>query len=250
MQNYYGMSGMGWYDFARSRGFTGTPEQLMDIMIGNIESLLDHTALEGRYENDQHPISAITGLAEELNRLQDMQGDGTVVSDGWRIVTMYPIIWSQSNSTAIDATSEKWVYFEMPDEINLSEGVWEIELRVLGLWGTGIASNATLLRVALIDRQVGTQNAWEKAEPFAVSATQSGGTGKLEVGYRAIVHGCKYFCSRDGYVLGTMTHDQAYSGINYENEPTIYANTVAVRVYNQGVTLQTGGMYLRYRRIK
>ena len=248
MQDYYGMSGMGWYDFARSRGFTGTPAQLMDIMTGNIASLLDHTALEGRYENDQHPISAITGLAEALNRLQDMQGEGATVSDGWRVMELYPIIWSQSNSTQIDATSDHWEYFPMPDEVNISEGVWEVELYVLGLGGS---TADTVLHVALIDRQVGVENAWQKVQPFAISPTQEGTptTFKYQVRYRAIVHGCKYFCERDGYVLGTMTHDQSYSGQNWANEADIYANTVAVHVYNRGATMDTGGMYLRYRRM-
>lgn len=70
MQNYYGMSGMGWYDFARSRGFTGTPEQLMDIMIGNVSALMDHTLMANRDADGQHPMSAIAGLEAELERLE------------------------------------------------------------------------------------------------------------------------------------------------------------------------------------
>ncbi|MBR5869503.1 MAG: hypothetical protein IKZ09_00575 [Clostridia bacterium] len=70
MGNYYGMSTLGWYEFARSRGFTGTPEQLMDLMIGNFDRLLDHTQLTNRDADGQHPISAIAGLDAELARLQ------------------------------------------------------------------------------------------------------------------------------------------------------------------------------------
>jgi hypothetical protein len=248
MQNYYGMSGMGWYDFARSCGFTGTPEQLMKIMTGNIVSMLDHQTLDNRDAADQHPITAISGLAEELNRLQDVQGDGAAVSDGWRVMELYPIKWSQSLYTEIEATSDHWEYFPMPDEVNISEGVWEVELYVLGLGGS---TADTALHVALIDRQVGVENAWQKSQPFAVSPTQEGSpmTFKNQVRYRAIVQGCRYFCERDGYVLGTMTHDQIYSGINWENEADIYANTVAVHVYNRGASIGTGGIYLRYRRM-
>lgn len=68
--NYYGMDGMGWYDFARRMGFTGTPEQLMAIMLGNLGALADHDMLSNRDADAQHPISAITGLAEELLRLE------------------------------------------------------------------------------------------------------------------------------------------------------------------------------------
>lgn len=248
MQNYYGMSGMGWYDFARSRGFTGTPEQLMDIMTGNIASLLDHQTLENRDAEDQHPITAITGLAQALNRLQDMQGEGAAVSDGWRVMELYPIKWSQSLYTEIDATSDHWEYFPMPDEVNISEGVWEVELYVLGLGGS---TADTVLQVALIDRQVGVENAWQKSQPFSVSPTQEGSpmTFKNQVRYRAVLQGCRYFSERDGYVLGTMTHDQSYSGINWANEEDIYANTVAVHVYNRGASIGTGGIYLRYRRM-
>ena len=69
--NYYGMDGMGWYDFARKMGFSGTPEQLMAIMTGNIASLLDHASLANRDAEAQHPMSAIAGLEDELLRLQE-----------------------------------------------------------------------------------------------------------------------------------------------------------------------------------
>lgn len=68
--NYYGMDGLGWYDFARKMGFTGTPEQLMAIMLGNLGALTDHAALDNRDADGQHPISAIAGLEEELARLE------------------------------------------------------------------------------------------------------------------------------------------------------------------------------------
>lgn len=70
MGNFYGMNSLGWYEFARSRGFAGTPEQLMDLMVGNFDRLLDHTALTNRDADGQHPISAIAGLEEELLRLE------------------------------------------------------------------------------------------------------------------------------------------------------------------------------------
>lgn len=70
MGNFYGMNSLGWYEFARSRGFTGTPEQLMDLMVGNFDRLLDHTMLANRDADGQHPISAIAGLEEELLRLE------------------------------------------------------------------------------------------------------------------------------------------------------------------------------------
>lgn len=69
--NYYGMDGMGWYDFARRMGFTGTPEQLMAIMTGNVAALLDHANLTNRDADGQHPISAIAGLEDELLRVQN-----------------------------------------------------------------------------------------------------------------------------------------------------------------------------------
>lgn len=69
--NYYGMDGMGWYDFARRMGFNGTPEQLMAIMLGNIGALADHNALSNREADGQHPITAIAGLNEELQRLEE-----------------------------------------------------------------------------------------------------------------------------------------------------------------------------------
>ena len=68
--NYYGMDGMGWYDFARHMGFNGTPEQLMAIMLGNIGVLGDHDKLINREADGQHPITAIAGLKEELLRLE------------------------------------------------------------------------------------------------------------------------------------------------------------------------------------
>lgn len=68
--NYYGMDGMGWYDFARRMGFNGTPEQLMAIMLGNIGALGDHDKLINREADAQHPITAIAGLKEELMRLE------------------------------------------------------------------------------------------------------------------------------------------------------------------------------------
>lgn len=68
--NYYGMDGMGWYDFARRMGFNGTPEQLMAIMLGNIERLADHALLANRDADAQHPMSAIAGLEDELLRLE------------------------------------------------------------------------------------------------------------------------------------------------------------------------------------
>lgn len=71
MGNIYGMNSFGWYEFARSRGFTGTPEQLMDLMVGNFNLLLDHTRLSNRDADGQHPISAIAGLEDELRRLEE-----------------------------------------------------------------------------------------------------------------------------------------------------------------------------------
>lgn len=68
--NYYGMDGLGWYDFARKMGFTGTPEQLMAIMVGNVAKLQDHDQLMNREADGQHPISAIAGLSDELARMQ------------------------------------------------------------------------------------------------------------------------------------------------------------------------------------
>ncbi len=251
MRDYYGMNGMGWYDFARSRGFTGTPEQLMDIMTGNIASMLDHRTLNNRDADDQHPITAIAGLTDALNRLEDEQMGGNAASDGWRTVQLYPIKWYSGEAVYIDATSEHWEYFSLPDEINLSEGVWEVELYVLGIGGNGIEESGPLLRVALIDRQLGVENSWQRAEPFAVSATQAGSAGskKMQVRYRAIVQGSRYFCERDGYVQGVMTSDQSYSGSAYADETEIYANTAAVHIYARGVLLGTGGIYLRYRRM-
>ena len=71
MGNYYGVKSLGWYEFACSRGFTGTPEQLMDLMVGNFDRLLDHTIQSNRDADGQHPISAIAGLEEELRRLEE-----------------------------------------------------------------------------------------------------------------------------------------------------------------------------------
>lgn len=70
MGNIYGMNSFGWYEFAVSRGFDGTPEELMDLMVGNFNRLLDHTKLSNRDADGQHPISAIAGLDDELVRLQ------------------------------------------------------------------------------------------------------------------------------------------------------------------------------------
>ena len=70
MGSIYGMNSLGWYEFAKSRGFSGTPEQLMDLMVGNFDRLLDHTKMSNRDADGQHPISAIAGLEAELRRLE------------------------------------------------------------------------------------------------------------------------------------------------------------------------------------
>lgn len=245
MQNYYGMSGMGWYDFARSRGFTGTPEQLMDIMVGNIAALMDHRALVNRDAEEQHPISAIAGLNDALNRLQDAKGDAA--SDHWRVVEIYPIQWATEVYDEIDATSERVEYFAMPDEIDINEGVWEAELVVLGLYGSGITTSGAVIHVALMDRQTGMDIDGTYCQPFAVSPT---GSGKMTVRHHAILHADNYYAERDGYVQAQMTHDQSFYGdINTAEGVMMPVNTVAVSIAQKGTTLKTGGVYLRYRRI-
>lgn len=43
----------------------------MDLMVGNFDRLLDHTALSNRDAEGQHPISAIAGLEDVLLRMQE-----------------------------------------------------------------------------------------------------------------------------------------------------------------------------------
>lgn len=237
---------MGWYDWARSRGFSGTPEQLMDIMVGNIERLLDHDQLRNRDAEAQHPISAIEGLERELNELRRMQG-GDTVSDGWRTVELYPVLWHTESWHKITASEGHDEYFAMPDEIDIGVGMWEIELYVNGLYGSGISGGTEVFAAALIDRQIGMEDTSAYCEPFSVKVTQTTGAGRMTVRHHAIANASRYNTERDGYVSGAMTHDQECFGTAEAGSMPV--NTVAMRINRLGVDVHTGGIYLRYRRI-
>lgn len=249
--NYYGNDGMGWYDFARRMGFTGTPEQLMAIMTGNIAKLLDHTALSGRDEDDQHPISAIIGLQKELNRLADGNTETASVS-GWKTVVLAPVQIGQQKYTEFDATAAEHVdYYAMPDEIDLTDGVYEAELIVLGLSSpTEITDASELLRIGFCDRSLGMESTYDYIEPFSVSATvgQDANDDWHRVSYHAVIDHRNYNVTRDGYVLGETVHDQRAYVINADTDLQ-YANTVTMRVLYKNVLLRTDGMILRYRKL-
>lgn len=249
MGNYYGMDTIGWYDFARLRGFTGTPEQLMDLMIGNISALQDHSAMRNREESDQHPISAISGLQEELNRLDDAYGASGVTVSGWKVVEVMPVKIANGQYTEIKAAAENYQYFEMPDEIDVRNGIYEIEMMVIGLSKTTTTSSADpLIYVGICDRSIGVEFA---EEMFAVSATVSLSSKDVHtVYYHAILDGDYFTARREGYVLGDWVSDQTQKNAVSDGDGEMrYANTVFMRVPYSAVNIRTSGIIFRYRKI-
>ncbi len=61
-----GNDGKSAYEVAVENGFTGTEEEWLESLKGSGGGVSDHNLLTGRDSNDQHPISAITGLEDIL----------------------------------------------------------------------------------------------------------------------------------------------------------------------------------------
>ena len=252
--DFYGMSGLGWYDFARSRGFTGTPQQLMDIMLGNISAISDHNALNNRDMQGQHPIDAIIGLRLALDGLED-DIKGINASDGWRTVQIYPAAFQgaeadKEGGTVIGTSAEqKTNYTVSKDEIDILSGVWELELIVLGLKninGGEQIPTGTHAVIGLYDRMQGLTN---KYDLFSVPLTQASGKTQPYVQRQtAVIAGGNAIIARSGYVGEAFVNEEYYQENTTEHELP-FVNSIVVQAATNVYQMRTYGMYLRYRKI-
>lgn len=251
MENYYGMSGMGWYDFARSRGFTGTPGELLDIMLGKAERYADHALLLNRDDAGQHPIAAIEGLESTLAELREA-AQAAVPEGAWKTVVLASLLLDHNYEHTItaDASKELVKYYPITDEVDLLDGIWELELDVIGmrLPGADAGTGAeTCIKVGLADREAGYETRYDI---FSVGTTQVDAVDQmLRVHAHAYVTGGHRSVLTTGFRDGTaVTEDDGDGGQTASS--VSFVNAVTLTTMKSTVNYATHGIILRYRQLK
>lgn len=63
------------YELARNHGFYGTEDEWFELMVKGWSELADHVKLRNKTAPDQHPITSISGLNEELTAIKSRLAD-------------------------------------------------------------------------------------------------------------------------------------------------------------------------------
>ncbi|MBQ7982622.1 MAG: hypothetical protein IJ302_03580 [Clostridia bacterium] len=248
---YYGMDGLGWYDFARLRGFTGTPEELMDIITGNAERYADHALLLNRDNAGQHPISAIEGLERALAELRDA-AKAAAPESAWKTVVLAPMLLDHNTEHTItaDATKDLVKYYPITDEVDLLDGVWELELEVIGMRLPGVDAGTgaqECIRVGLADREAGYETRYDV---FSVGTTQVQAVDQmLRMRAHAFVTGGHKSVLVTGFRDGAAVTESTGDGGQTASKIS-FVNAVTLTALKNTVNYATHGIVLRYRRVK
>ena len=248
---YYGMDGLGWYDFARQRGFTGTPGELFDIMIGNAQRFANHTLMLGRDKADQHPISAITGLEAALADLHDAAA-AAAPEGTWRTVILAPLMLDHNteNTITADAGKDLVKYYPISGELGLQDGIWEMELDVIGMRLPGTDAGTSVeecITVGLADREAGYETRYDI---FSVGTTQVQAVDQmLRMHAHAYVAAGHKTVLKTGFTDGEAVTENAYDGYQTASGVSV-VNAVTLTAKKSPVNYVTHGIVFRYRKIK
>lgn len=231
------------YQIAVNHGFTGTQQDWIELLCGNYVKMMDHRNLNGREAGGAHPISAIAGLDEKLAELKESIDYPESVNKTEELV-LVPITLNQ---TGEKLNTETIVY--LPETIDISSGVWEFELYVLGLYRQNVSSHSTPvlgITISLFSSEKGKTTGYQI---FGVHETEADGERTANtVKMRAIVAGGHKNVTTYGYVGNT-------SGITCADDITQTADTnsmvdsIYIKVQNTDFNHITNGIILRYHKI-
>ena len=240
------------YEMAVNHGFTGTKEQWIAMLCGNFDKLTDHTTMTNRDADDQHPISAISGLQEWMNRIEDTVAESAVASE-WINCILAPVMIINNQETTIQTSTESDLVqtVNLPSEIDISSGIWEMELYVIGMRmpdaGTQDAPKACIT-VGLCDRTVGTDET-NRYDLFSVKSTQLQTVDQCSVvSHHAILHNGHRSVSYAGMVGGAY-EGGCYQDFTKEANRNTFVNTAVIRAVKGAYSYATHGIILRYRKI-
>lgn len=240
------------YEMAVNHGFTGTKDQWIAFLCGNFDKITDHTTMTNRDADDQHPISAISGLEKWMNRIEDRITESAVATE-WTHCILAPVMIVNNQETTIQTSTESDITqtINLPSEIDISTGIWEMELIVIGMRMPDAGAQdapKVCIRVGLCDRTVGTAEA-NRYDIFSVSSTQIDTVDTCNVvRHHAVIYNGHRVVDYAGMV-GGASEIGVYKDFSQEKNENTFVNTAVLTAIKGSYSYATHGMILRYRKL-